>query len=474
MYESFSDFVDEGPLENIRVEVEVSSNIFRFNEFEFLTSVVDDPPPLSEQPTVEQTWGLSYGPEGSNIVKVETIGIVTNEYSLPSFVAPAEADWNDYFEGAIAFYSARFDRFYFLYDQRDGNIGIVSCLNSNNGACDYQEMRSSDFYIDDLEKGGMSTKAKVYDDLQLVALPVICCMCRTYDYFVFNETSIVRSIPMLDDYVGKSTNVDPRTQTAYAVKEGGGIYGNNFGVRSESYDPDVPAGEWTYSTYELSYEKVQSIFETPVVPTTPKTFPTTLSATSLVYGNMFDVIGNTYIIVTGMSVHIADTETHHVEVYLRKNSATFMNVQRHPGAWRLIGDISVEGNGAGVATPLTPGSFDPVTILQGTNQGFYVTLTDGKFMGQTDSEIGSTGQVYLGESNNGDLSVTVGVGKDYLFGRKYDAAIFNGEIQYFVDEVKLASSLEASSATPMLMLGPTHFQNHSMLAFLAIMSSLLM
>eukprot|EP00814_Leptocylindrus_danicus_P002813 CAMPEP_0116044082 /NCGR_PEP_ID=MMETSP0321-20121206/26797_1 /TAXON_ID=163516 /ORGANISM="Leptocylindrus danicus var. danicus, Strain B650" /LENGTH=119 /DNA_ID=CAMNT_0003525129 /DNA_START=101 /DNA_END=456 /DNA_ORIENTATION=+ len=99
-------------------------------------------------------------------------------------------------------------------------------------------------------------------------------------------------------------------------------------------------------------------------------------------------------------------------------------------------------DGAGMPTSIPFGSFDPVTIVPGVSQGFYVTLTDGKFMGQTQSQI-STGQVY--ESNN-DLSITVGVGKDYLFGNKYDAAVFNGEILYFVDEAKLAS-LEASSAS---------------------------
>jgi len=284
-------------------------------------------------------------------------------------------------------------------------------------------------------------RAKVYDDLQLVGLPVVCCICRDYDYFVFDEKGIVRSIPMLDDNLGKITNADPRNQRAYAVKDGGGIYGEDFMVRSESYDPNIPPGEWVFATYELSFESLQTVFNTPTVTTTPKTLSTTYSPTSLVHGSMFDVIGKNYVIVYGMNVHIADTETHNVEIYLRKNSGSFMNVQRHPTAWSLIGDISIQGNGAGMATSIPFGSFDPVAIAPGVSQGFYVTLTDGKLMGQTQGQI-STGQVY---KSNDDLSITVGVGKNYLFGNKYDAAVFNGEILYSVDEVKLAS-LEASSA----------------------------
>jgi len=172
---------------------------------------------------------------------------------------------------------------------------------------------------------------------------------------------------------------------------------------------------------------------------------TTFNATDLAQGTMFDIVANTHIIVKGMDIHLASTETHEVSVYFRKGSNSFVNVMRHPGAWELVVNMeAVQGAGAGSATPLPV--FPELSIAAGMKQGIYVTLASGKYMGLTSSNT-ATGDVYS-PSENENVGISVGVAKDggiFLYTTKN--MVFNGKIYYVVDESKALDSSPAFALT---------------------------
>jgi len=208
-------------------------------------------------------------------------------------------------------------------------------------------------------------------------------------------------------------------------------------------DGSIKLGYDSLTTNEKVVREVSSdqIGEGPMTLHTSTTF----NATDLAQGTMFDIVAKTHIIVKGLDIHLASTETHEVSVYSRKGSKSFVNVKRHPGAWELVVVMeSVQGAGAGFATPLP--IFQGISIDAGAKQGIYVTLASGKYMGLTSSNT-ATGDIYS-PSENENIGISVGVAKNGgIFLYTTQNMVFNGKIDYVVDESKALESSPAFALT---------------------------
>jgi len=145
---------------------------------------------------------------GSEIVSVSG-GPFDNDlvFELPGFIAPLPQ--NDMYYGLEAFYSNNLERIYFVYTVEDEKDEMASC-DIVSGICDFsgplQEYSGTDRSSD--------RSAAVYDSMQLVGLPVVCCICIDYRYYQYNESAILREIDVLSTV--NPAVVDPRNSVAYA------------------------------------------------------------------------------------------------------------------------------------------------------------------------------------------------------------------------------------------------------------------
>jgi len=217
------------------IEIDVESGIFR-NE-PFIATVVDDFG-LRKEPKVDQSgYYVSYQQNTSDVVVTgDDFGSSNLTFNLPGFLAPLE---KDPYNGVISFYSEAMQRFYFIYSvsvtlmsefvlaygrsMRVGGTAIASCsVDRNDLSCDYSDPGLDFSEID------KQIPSIVYDSMQLVSLPVVCCLCRDKSYFIFNQTSIVKHIPTLDFGVRE---IDSRIGVAYGLRGG---YDQNLSMEEES------------------------------------------------------------------------------------------------------------------------------------------------------------------------------------------------------------------------------------------------
>lgn len=326
----------------------------------------------------------------------------------------------------VHFFSENFTprRIYFVYPVAGDKTGVASCEATENGACNYS---ISDFEYTRIDRRSTNF---VYDQLQLVRFkeylgPVIISpsYMNIYRYGLFTEET-VSPVSVLSDPSNLYINADPRNNLAYNMKpDGDGGYILNRG----SIDP---SGDVVLAAYVITLKasELEEIFEQTPIVTNPADFVTTTQQTSLVNGNMFDIVAKNTVVVTGISLHIASTDTHEVQIWLRKGNGSFETVQRHPGAWEAHAVTQIAGAGAGVLTSIPKADFNEFTILKGDNKGFYVRTAEGSLLGETKAS--ATGTVY---GSNADLTYYVGVGKpSYFSGSVHSDMIWNGGLSYTV------------------------------------------
>mmetsp|Transcript_38545 Transcript_38545/g.75243 ORF Transcript_38545/g.75243 Transcript_38545/m.75243 type:complete len:377 (+) Transcript_38545:26-1156(+) len=217
------------------IEIDVESGIFR-NE-PFIATVVDDFG-LRKEPKVDQSgYYVSYQQNTSDVVVTgNDFGSSNLTFNLPGFLAPLE---KDPYNGVISFYSEAMQRLYFIYPvsvtrmsefflahgrpKKVGGTAVATCsVDHNDLSCDYSDP-GLDFSNIDKQMPSI-----VYDSMQLVSLPVVCCLCRDYSYYIINQTSVVKHIPTLNFGVRE---IDSRIGVAYGL---GGGYNQNLSMVGES------------------------------------------------------------------------------------------------------------------------------------------------------------------------------------------------------------------------------------------------
>lgn len=151
--------------------------------------------------------------EGSEIVTVAG-GPFDDErlaFELPGFIAPSLQN-TMYNYGLETFFSKNLKRIYFIYPIEEGKDIVASC-DTDSEVCNLSVPLQEYSAID----RSPDRTAAVYDDssLQLVGLPVVCCLCINYRYYQYNETTGFRSIDVLNTIYPVAA--DPRNGVAYAV-----------------------------------------------------------------------------------------------------------------------------------------------------------------------------------------------------------------------------------------------------------------
>jgi len=184
----------------------------------------------------------------------------------------------------------------------------------------------------------------------------------------------------------------------------------------------------------------------PIPPSnsSTRTITTTYEGGSGEAGNMFDVHAkNTKITITNFQIHTSSTSTEIVEIYTR--AGTHVGYERRPGAWTLLAEVIVVGQGYGNPTPLPAGAMTLISIEPHQSQSFYITLRNSNRMVYS---IGS------GSSSSTDpivsdahVAIMEGVGKGYLFRGTVAQRRWNGSIEYEIDGGNAPTASPTTTAT---------------------------
>ncbi len=131
-------------------------------------------------------------------------------------------------------------------------------------------------------------------------------------------------------------------------------------------------------------------------------------------GFMFDLTAQTAIDVTGFDVNCdADTT---VEVYW--TPTTYVGNETNPAAWTLLGSDAVTANLGGAATRVNVGG---LSLAAGQTVGIYITDTVG-----TDLNYTNGSETW----DNGEVSISAGVGKAYPFAGTFSPRSGNVVVYY--------------------------------------------
>lgn len=137
-------------------------------------------------------------------------------------------------------------------------------------------------------------------------------------------------------------------------------------------------------------------------------------------GNMFDVVAKgSALTVTGFDLNLG-TGYHTVEIFRKDGS--WLGAPNDRNAWSMIDNVSITGNGAGVATYLDVADFG---IDASSTTGLYITISSGGWLNYTDGS--SVGNV---AAEDDYLKILEGAGKAYAFGETFTPRIWNGSIHY--------------------------------------------
>ena len=141
-------------------------------------------------------------------------------------------------------------------------------------------------------------------------------------------------------------------------------------------------------------------------------------------GNMFDVVTNANALtVTGLDLNL-NAGTYTIEVY--KKAGTWVGSQSNASAWTLVDSASVTSLGG--QTFFNVADFGLGAL--GTT-GLYITSVAPVGTGVLSYTNGSAvGNVF---SQNADLAILEGAGKQYAFADTFTPRIWNGSIYYQVD-----------------------------------------
>jgi hypothetical protein len=210
-----------------RIEIDVDTGVIRTEEETWLAEPTKENLGL-DMPTVDQSGYELRLTEGSEQVTVTGTKFGADiTFTLPNLDAPAQQNMYD---GVVSFYSESMDRLYFIYPTVDSSYSIASCvLDANSPTC---VVSASDMDFFDIDK--VSSQVKVYDSMQLVALPVVCCLCIDSYYFVFDEATLLKKVDILSLTLNPIA-VDSRIAMAYAINGG---YEEDIFIISESLSID--------------------------------------------------------------------------------------------------------------------------------------------------------------------------------------------------------------------------------------------
>jgi len=161
---------------------------------------------------------------------------------------------------------------------------------------------------------------------------------------------------------------------------------------------------------------------------------------------MFDVHAkNTKITITNFQIHTSSTTTEIVEIYTR--AGTHMGYERRPGAWTLLAEVTVVGQGYGNPTPLPAGAMTLISIEPHQSQSFYITLRNSNRMVYSIGTGSSSADPIVSDAH---VAIMEGVGKGYLFRGTVAQRRWNGSIEYEIDgdgDAPTASPTTAATKT---------------------------
>eukprot|EP00815_Leptocylindrus_aporus_P009856 CAMPEP_0116068438 /NCGR_PEP_ID=MMETSP0322-20121206/11660_1 /TAXON_ID=163516 /ORGANISM="Leptocylindrus danicus var. apora, Strain B651" /LENGTH=355 /DNA_ID=CAMNT_0003555547 /DNA_START=16 /DNA_END=1080 /DNA_ORIENTATION=+ len=268
-YESECDDVDfenvlYDPIDQEMLEIEVETGVVRTeSDLPWVANATNEDHGL-DLPTVNQEGYSASYELGSDQVSVSGFGNETLVYTLSDFDSSQRPGM---YEGLIYFYSEAMGRFFFVYPSISSAYKMASCTTDESLICSEMD-DATDFF--DVDKSA-NHRIKVYDSLQLVGLPVVCCLCVEYHYFVFDENSLVKKVEVLGNALNPIA-VDERVGMAYGVRGG---YDQYISVISESINV---VEEVDISEDILGADYLKQIFEAQAgVPTTPPIASSTAS-----------------------------------------------------------------------------------------------------------------------------------------------------------------------------------------------------
>ena len=138
---------------------------------------------------------------------------------------------------------------------------------------------------------------------------------------------------------------------------------------------------------------------------------------------MFDINALVDVTITGFDNNMGDAVPYNMEIYYK--AGTHVGFEGNAAAWTLAGTANGI-NGAGVDLPTAIPIVLAVAIPQGQTAAFYITDTGGAAnVDYTDGT--GVGTVY---SDDGNIQIIEGTGKDYAFGTDYTPRIPNVTVYY--------------------------------------------
>ncbi len=141
-------------------------------------------------------------------------------------------------------------------------------------------------------------------------------------------------------------------------------------------------------------------------------------------GIMFDITALVDVTITGFDHNMGETITpYNIEIYYK--AGTHVGFEGNAGAWTLAGTANgMVGNGVDVPTSIP--IVLAVAVPQGQTYAFYITDTGGA--ANLDYTNGTAvGALY---SDDGNIQIFEGTGKDYAFGTDYAPRIPNATVYY--------------------------------------------
>ena len=171
-----------------------------------------------------------------------------------------------------------------------------------------------------------------------------------------------------------------------------------------------------------------------------KGLETTFEDNNRSYGNFFTIKALQDIFITSFTIHTADTGTGTVKIYEKEGS--YSGFESNAVDWNLImNDPDVEGQGTNEKTPL--GNLDTALFIPAnTFHSFHiysslrVRYTNGN----------AEGDIY---TENPDLIIYEGLGADNDFGNTFSPRIWNGIIQYGLDNTLVWGCTDTQGACVM-------------------------
>lgn len=260
-YESECDDVDfenvlNDPTDQEMLEIEVETGVVRTeSDLPWVANATNEDHGL-DLPTVNQEGYSASYELGSDQVSVSGFGNETLVYTLLDFDSSQRPSM---YEGLIYFYSEAMERFFFVYPSTSSAYKMASCTTDESLICSVMNYDATYFF--DVDKSA-NHRIKVYDSLQLVGFPVVCCLCVEYHYFVFDESSLVKKVEVLGNALNPIA-VDERVGMAYGVRGG---YDQYISVISESINV---VEEVDISEDILSADYLKQIFEAQAGVPTP-------------------------------------------------------------------------------------------------------------------------------------------------------------------------------------------------------------